>query len=266
MRLTISNLAWENNLEADVLAELKKRDISAIEIAPTKIWPDWRNINETSIGFFKERVSGFDVSSFQSLLFGKPELSIFGSDEIKQQTLHHLKMVADLAAHLGAKPLVFGSPKNRDPGDRPAAKAFAEAKEFFFSMGKYCEKIGVTLCLEANPTQYGCRFITNASQAAELVRAVNSPGFRLHLDTACMFLAGDDVAKTIVENHDILAHFHASEPNLGNFAKPESPHAIAAAALKKIGYFGYVSIEMLNKANTLQPITEALDYVQRTYA
>ena len=264
MRLTISNLAWENNFEAEVFSELKKRGISAIEIAPTKIWPDWRNINETSISFFKERVSGFEVSSFQSLLFGRPELSIFGSDEIKQQTLIHLKMVADLAAHLGAKPLVFGSPKNRDPGNRP--NAFAEAKEFFFSIGSYCEKIGVTLCLEANPTQYGCTFITNAGQAAELVRAVNSPGFRLHLDTACMFLADDDIAKTIADNHDILAHFHVSEPKLGKFAKPESPHAVAAAALKKVGYLGFVSIEMLNKGNTLQPITEALDYVQRTYA
>lgn len=266
MRLTISNLAWENNLEADVFAELKKRHISAIEIAPTKIWPDWRNINETSMNFFRERVSGFEVSSFQSLLFGRPELSIFGNDEIKQQTLAHLKMVADLAASLGAKPMVFGSPKNRDPGTRARAAAFAEAKEFFYTIGSYCEKIGVTLCLEANPTQYGCTFITNAWQAAELVRAVNSPGFRLHLDTACMFLAGDDIVKTIADNHDILAHFHVSEPNLGNFAKPESPHKVAAAALKKIGYLGYVSIEMLNKANTLQPITEALDYVQRTYS
>ena len=175
-------------------------------------------------------------------------------------------MVADLAASLGAKPMVFGSPKNRDPGTRPPAAAFAEAKEFFYTIGSYCEKIGVTLCLEANPTQYGCNFITNAAQAAELVRAVNSPGFRLHLDTACMFLAGDDIAKTIADNHDILMHFHVSEPNLGSFAQPQSPHAVAALALKKIGYLGYVSIEMLNKANTLQPITEALDYVQRTYS
>lgn len=265
MRLTISNLAWENAMEAEVFSELHKRGLSAIEIAPSKIWPEWRNINETSINFFRERTQGFDISSFQSLLFGKPELSIFGDDAVKQQTFQHLKIVADLAALLGAGPLVFGSPKNRDPGERAPEAAFAEAKEFFFTIGEYCHRIGVTLCLEPNPAQYGCRFITNAAQAAELVRAVNSPGFRLHLDSACMLLAGDDVAATIAAHHDILSHFHASEPNLGNFSKPESHHAIAAAALKKVGYLGYASIEMLNKENRIEPIREALDYATRTY-
>ncbi len=266
MRVSISNLAWENDIESTVFDALRARGLSYIEIAPTKIWAEWRNINPTSVNFFRERITNFEVSSFQSLLFGKPELSIFGSDEIKQHTFLHLKMVADLAASLGAKPLVFGSPKNRDPLDRSADKAFAEAAEFFGLIGDYCDKIGVTLCLEANPTQYGCKFITNATEAAKLVRAVNSNGFRLHLDTACMLLAGDDVAKTIAENHDILAHFHASEPNLGNFAKPESHHTVAANSLKKIGYLGFVSIEMLNKENRIEPITEALDYVTRIYA
>ena len=266
MRISISNLAWENVIEGAVFDELRARGLSHIEIAPTKIWPEWRNINATSVSFFRERITDFEASSFQSLLFGKPELSIFGSDEIKQETFLHLKIVADLAASLGAKPLVFGSPKNRDPQDKSTDVAFAEAKEFFALIGDYCDKIGVTLCLEANPTQYGCKFITNTAEASKLVRAVNSNGFRLHLDTACMLLAGDDVEKTITENHDILAHFHASEPNLGGFQKPESHHHIAAEALKKIGYLGFVSIEMLNKENRIEPITEALDYVTRIYA
>ena len=265
MKIAISNLAWENGLEPEVFAAMKARGISAIEIAPTKIWADWQNINETSINFFRERVAGFKVVSFQSLLFGRPELSIFGSDEIRQQTLAHLKMVADLAAVIGAGPLVFGSPKNRDPGERPETEAIEEAAEFFRLIGDYCHKIGVTLCLEANPTQYGSRFITNAAQAAMLVRKVGSEGFRLHLDTACMWLAGDDAGAMIRQHRDILTHFHASEPNLGSFAAPESPHAEAALALKEIRYQGHVSIEMLNKQNQLAPITEALDYVSRIY-
>ena len=37
----------------------------------------------------------------------------------------------------------------------------------------------------------GADFVTHAAEALELVRAVAHPGLALHLDTACMMLAGD---------------------------------------------------------------------------
>ena len=48
--------------------------------------------------------------------------------------------------------------------------------------------------MEANPPEYGADFVTRAAEAIELVKAVNHPGFRLHLDTGCMTLANDPVA------------------------------------------------------------------------
>lgn len=263
MRLTISNLAWERDLEPQVLALLHKHGVGAIEVAPTKIWPDWQGVSRETSKQYLESLGDIRVSSFQALLFGKPGLSIFG--EVKNETIAHLKMVADAASWLGAGPLVFGSPKNRDPGERTAAQAFSEATDFFREIGEYCAGVGVTLCLEANPEQYGARFITNASQAAELVRAVDSQGFRLHLDSACMYLAGDDEERMVSEHADILCHYHASEPNLSDFRKPETRHIVIAQALKASGYSGYVSIEMLNKQGGLPAIEQALEYVKGIY-
>lgn len=265
MRLTISNLAWDLSMEPQVLALLAKRKISAIEIAPTKIWPDWKGVSKEATADYLKSLGGTKVSSFQSLLFGKPHLSVFGSDAIKQETLEHLGLVAKLAAWLKAGPLVFGSPKNRDPGDRSYDAAFAEATEFFRQAGEVCAKEGVTLCLEANPEQYASRFITSGAQAADLVRAVDHEGFKLHLDTACMHLAGDDYVRLIADNMDILHHFHISEPNLATFANPQCEHRQISDVLARAGYDGYISIEMLNKENSMDAIVQALDFVITTY-
>lgn len=265
MRLTISNLAWDLSMEPQVLALLAKRKVAAIEIAPTKIWADWQGVSEASAKDYLKTLANVKVSSFQSLLFGKPHLSIFGSDAIKQETLDHLEMVAKLANWLKAGPMVFGSPKNRDPGDRSYGDAFREATEFFRQAGERCEKHGVTLCLEANPEQYGARFITSAAQAADLVRAVDNEGFKLHLDTACMHLAGDDYVRMIADNMDILHHFHISEPNLSGFASPQCEHRQISDVLARAGYDGYISIEMLNKENSMDAIVQALDFVIKTY-
>lgn len=263
MRLTISNLAWEPQAEAGVLETLRGRGIGAIEIAPTKIWPDWQGLSRESAEAYLKSLGDIRVSSFQSLLFGRPELSIFG--ESRERTLEHLKQVAELASWLKAGPLVFGSPKNRDPGERSADAAFGEAREFFYEIGEYCAGLGVTLCLEANPKEYGARFITSAGEAALLVRAVGSCGFRLHLDSACMYLAGDDAEREIEANIDIVSHYHASEPNLSTFRDPVTHHIKIAAALERHGYKGYVSIEMLNKENRPEAVAEAVDYVKGIY-
>jgi sugar phosphate isomerase/epimerase len=94
-------------------------------------------------------------------------------------------------------------------------------------------------------------------QGAALVRAVDSAGFGLHLDATGMFMAGENPA-ILAEHLDILRHFHISEPQLGGFATPQTPHAEFAAILKQISYRGWVSIEMRRQDKALAKVERAL--------
>ena len=124
---------------------------------------------------------------------------------------------------------------------------------------------GACLCLEANPADYGCDFMTSAADAARLVRAVAHPGVGLHLDTACMHLAGDD-PRSLIETHaDILRHVHVSEPFLGPFDSPVVDHAAIAAALRDIGYSGWVVLEMRATADPLAGLERAARFLAATY-
>lgn len=267
MKLAFSNIAWPPQTEAQVLHAFRAAGLSGIEVAPTRLWPDWNGASPEAAANYAQALAaeGFSIPAMQAILFGKPALTLFGSDSDRQHLLEHLVYVADLAVAFGAKSLVFGAPKNRQLGDLTPAAAFAIAREFFTNIARLYESRGVCLCLEANPTQYACTFVTNSSEAAELVRSVHSPGFGLHLDAACLFLAGEDAGAAIQNNIDILRHFHVSEPYLNSLAAPQVDHAHLAAILRGASYDGWISLEMRETDNAVHDVAQAATFLARTY-
>jgi sugar phosphate isomerase/epimerase len=177
----------------------------------------------------------------------------------------HLCQCADLAGNLGAHCLVFGAPKNRDRGALSEEEAFPIAHDFFAKVGEVYTARHLCIGFEANPPEYGCNFATESRTAARLVRAVSSAGFRLHLDTACLCLAGESAEQQIESNSDILAHFHVSEPNLGSFSAPAARHTPAAQALRNVHYDGWAALEMRAAEPPLPALTEAVRYIRETY-
>jgi sugar phosphate isomerase/epimerase len=267
VKLAVSNIAWSSTLESDAIHALQSLGVTAVELAPTRPWPDWVGASVENAAILQKDYSarGIAIPSMQAILFGKPNCKLFGTDSERVDLVEHLRFCADLAAALGAHSLVFGAPKNRDLGDLTPDVAFDSARETFAEAAGYYHSNGVCLCLEANPPQYGCTFITNSRDAGRLVRAVDSAGFRLHLDSACMYLAGEDLSTAIEASQDILQHFHASEPNLGTFHAPVVDHASAAHALRSIGYSNWISLEMREAEQPIAALQEAIRLVSATY-
>ena len=267
MKLAISNIAWPLAAEGEALELFQRAGVTGIEVAPTRLWPDWQGASAPAAQAYSKILAaqGFSVPALQAILFAKPQLQLFGIKASRQQLSDHLRSVADLASALGATSLVFGAPKNRLLNDLTPEIGFAIARDFFSSLAPYYEECGVCLCLEANPPQYACTFVTNSSEAARLVRAVDSPGFGLHLDTACMSLAGEDFSTAIGNNLDILRHFHVSEPFLNPFATPQIDHAQVAAILRGARYSGWVSLEMRETAQPAHDVAQAAGFLAHTY-
>lgn len=247
MRLAVSNIAWPREQDPAVGRVLAEYGVTGVEVAPTKAFPDPLAASDAEIEAYPRvwEDRGLPIVAAQALLFGRPELTIFESADIRQRTLDYLRSIVQLCARLGAKALVFGSPKNRRVGSIPPAEARTIAVGFFRELADAAADADTTIVLEANPPEYGADFVTTAADAVDLVRAVDHPGFRLHLDTACMTLAGDPVRETFAAGFDLVHHFHVSEPNL---APPGSSgrldHAAFAAELTDRGYSGWVSLEM----------------------
>lgn len=266
MKIAFSNLAWGPEADEEVLTLLASSGVRGLELAPVKIFGDIEKATETRAVEYRKSVEdkGLTIAAFQAYLFGRPELRLF-DDSTRRAFTDFTERVIDLTVRCGADRVVYGAPKSRDRLGRKEEECREIALRTFSELGVYAAERDIAFCLEPNPPAYDCNFASNAATAAELVRQVDSPGFRLHLDTACMTLAGDDITRTIRDNADILAHFHISEPRLGDFSEPEMDHAVAAAALRESGYDGWVSIEMRPAEDIVAGIRQATEYVLKNY-
>jgi sugar phosphate isomerase/epimerase len=270
MRLAVSNIAWPREQDAAVADVLRELGVTAIEVAPTKVWPQPLDATDAEIDayrrFWNDR--GFEIVAAQALLFGRPELTIFDSPATRAKTLDYLGGIVKLCARLGAGALVFGSPKNRRVGNGSPHQARLVAAEFFTNLGAIAATAGTAVVMEANPPEYGADFVTRAAEAVELVKAVNHLGFRLHLDTGCMTLANDPIGATFDAGFPLTGHFHVSEPNLdppGTSGRVD--HPAFAAELKRRGYSHWMSLEM-REPKPFAPggLADAVRWVKRVYA
>lgn len=268
MKLSVSNIAWNETDEPDVFKLLQNNNVHGIEVAPTRIWPAWQGANQEHASQVKTNYaeSGFEIPALQAILFDKPDLYVFGDADNQAKLIAHLDKVASYAKAFGAKVLVFGSPKNRDLGALSKEQAFSLGADFFRRAGEACIKHGVQLCLEPNPTIYNCNFMTHWQEILKMVNEVSVPGIAVHLDTACISLEGDNIIEAIETCAGKIAHFHVTEPNLGDFSKPTLDHAAIGQALKKSHYTGWLSIEMRRSENPQKSVQEAIEKVTHWYS
>jgi D-psicose/D-tagatose/L-ribulose 3-epimerase len=260
--LAISNIAWQPD-EDEVVADLLHREgITGVELAPTK-WRE-RPLDASADDIVAYRRTwedrGLRVVSLQSLLFGRPDLQLFGGDAARVALADYLRRVIDFGALLGARALVFGSPKNRLRGSITFKDATDIAAPFFHTLGAHASARGISFCIEANPPEYGCDFVTTTAEAAELCAVVDHPGIRINADLGGMTLAGEDPLAAIQSAKAFIAHVHASEPHLAELGAAAN-HGLAASALDAIEYDGWVSIEM--RAGTTGDNVDAIERAVR---
>lgn len=270
MNLAVSSIAWQYEEEIEIAETLQELGITSVELAPTKIWDDPTKASVQDAAKVVEWWKGYgiEVVAFQSMLFARPDLKLFESEQNRAECLQYLKDFIVLAGWMGAKKMVFGSPKNRQRGDMPYDEAFAIAKNFFTEIAKTANENNVVFCIEPNAPQYNCDFVTTAKEGAELVQAVNHPGFGLHLDTACMALAGDNIPDSIRANHDLIQHFHISSPMLEQVeARDDVDHEGASSALYEVGYDKIISIEMRpgESGTNCNRVERAVKFARQTY-
>jgi D-psicose/D-tagatose/L-ribulose 3-epimerase len=136
------------------------------------------------------------------------------------------------------------------------------AADVFHALGVECAARDTTLCIEPNPVEYGCDFVTNAPDAMRLVELVDHPGFGLHLDAAGMFMAGDSLSELLPRALPRLCHYHISEPYLSGFVDAQVPHADWLNTLSGAGYSNWRSIEVDGKKHELR---HTLQFVQKAF-
>jgi len=235
MRLSVSNIAWNVNQDESVAELLIRNRIDAIDIAPTKYFEDPAMATDHDVLAVKRwwNQRGITVSGFQSLLFSRPSLNLFGPQVVRDATIDYLEIVIRIAASLGASNLVFGSPGNRDRTGINDSDAEEIALEFFYRVGELAVTNNVRVCVEPNPLEYGCNFLTDSQQAGDFVRRLSHPGIGMQLDTGALAMNSESAEAVLSQYANIVPYAHASEPGLQVLGTGTADHKAAGRALYK---------------------------------
>src|SRR5690606_18745847 len=102
--------------------------------------------------------------------------------EVRKRTAEYLIALAEATRDLGGSVMVLGSPKQRDllPGV-DYHKAMDYAAEALAMVGRHLLDFNVDLCVEPlAPSE--TNFLTSIAQANDLIRRLDHPHIKLHLD------------------------------------------------------------------------------------
>lgn len=266
-KFTFSNIAWSTEEESTARKLLVKYGISGVEVAPARAVKDIYTFQSKEALAYRRywNEDGISITSMQALLFGGPGGNIFGNSSERKHVEVHLKKVIKLASIIGAKKLVFGSPKNRLKGQLNKSEANAMAADFFHGIAIDAFEHDTQLCIEPNPTYYGCDFVNTSEEAFELNGVINHPGFGVHLDAAGMHLSDEDINHQLNKFGEHISHFHISEKDLVEIGTGETPHNVVAKAIAESKYNGYLSVEMLRQPSGIASVESALGFVLEHY-
>ncbi len=246
MRLAISNLAWDVTEDAEVAVALGEFSVDAIDVVPGKYFPAPQEVEDAAIQRVKQwwAERSIEITGMQALLFGTSGLNLFGEATVQEAMLTHLRSICRIGAGLGARRLVFGSPRNRDRSGLSDSQALEQAVSFFRRLGDIAQAYGVVICLEPNPVEYGANFMTNTQETAAVVTAVSHSAIKMQFDTGAMTLNGEKPAEVLRAYAHLVGHVHISEPHLAPIGDGETDHRAVRDALQCYLPEHVISIEM----------------------
>jgi D-psicose/D-tagatose/L-ribulose 3-epimerase len=164
--------------------------------------------------------------------------------EVRRRTSQHLldtvKLAADLGSSLMAGPIY--SPVGYLPGRRRNSDEWQWAVDCFQSLGETLQANRMTLALEPL-NRFETYFLNTVSDAIALCDAINHPSIGILLDTFHTNIEEKDIAGAFRAAGKRLKHVHACENDRGIPGTGHVDFAGISAALKEIGYDGWITIE-----------------------
>jgi sugar phosphate isomerase/epimerase len=248
MKFALCNEMFEGRPMAEVCSVARKLGYHGIEIAPFTLAPSAEKI---TAGQRKEtrriiESSGLQTVGLHWLFAGPAGLHMTTNDnQVWGRTRDYLSCLLDLCSDLGGRVLVLGSPKQRSIVEGQTKKgAWRRAVKLLSSVLDKAEQLGLTICLEPlSPVE--TNFINTVAEGMKMVRQINHPSLKIHLDVKAMCSEKRPVPEIIRSvNVSNIGHFHVNDPNLYGPGMGDVDYAPIAEAIKDIGWDEWLSVEV----------------------
>ncbi len=284
MKFAICNETFQDRSFFEQCQSAEATGYTGLEIAPFTLADDIAKISASDLAGYRRAASdhGLEIVGLHWLLAKTQGYHLTSPDAaVRSATIDYARNLADLCSALGGHIMVWGSPQQRSLEEGwDYAASFQRAAEVLRPAAEHCSSLGITIAMEPlAPSE--TNFLNTAEETVRLIQEVDHPNLRLHLDVKAMSSepvaalskrqahpseTDANIADIVRDNAAHLAHYHANDPNLLGPGMGEVDHAPAAAAMREIGYDGWVSVEVFKYEPSPDEIArQSMEYLQKVY-
>ena len=193
----------------------------------------------------------------------REQLTLVNSDAAMQaRAVKFVRDMIDVAGKLGA-PAIIGSMQGRATtlDIRPAA--LAVLGQVISPLADHAHSsYGVPLLIEPL-NRYETNLLNSVTETAEWLATLPTENLFILADLFHMNIEEADMARSIEAASHRIGHVHFADSNRQAVGMGHSPIASAIAALKKIGYSGYLSAEIFPKPTSAAAARQTIESYQK---
>jgi len=250
MKFAICNEMYSKRSIFEVIEHAAKLGYHGVELAPFTLTEDVASFPVQE----QRRIAGYAHDKGIAIagmhwLFVTPEgLHLASADKsVRQRTLDFFRKLMEIGLNTGGRILTLGSPGQRSYSrGETEGEAFKRTVDFFAELAPVLESMELLVCLEPLEDDV-TNFITSTSSAEKIVKAVDSPSMGITLDTHFLRWEGKKHSVSVAEAFRIagssLGHLHIQDDNSRAPGTGNADFTDFIAAVKKIDWQGYISME-----------------------
>ncbi|MGA2253294.1 MAG: sugar phosphate isomerase/epimerase family protein [Thermoguttaceae bacterium] len=266
MKFAICNETFQDWPLDRAFASAAECGYTGVEIAPFTLAARAGDVSHAERKEIRRQTetAGLEVVGLHWLLAKTEGFHLTSPDAaVRQRTADYLVELALLCSDLGGKVMVFGSPVQRSLAEGVTkAQGMSYAAEVLCKILPVLEANRVVLAVEPLTSQE-TNFLVTAAEAVELIDRISSSQIQLHLDCKAMMSEATPIVDLIRQNRDLLAHFHANDPNRQGPGFGSLDFVPIFKALKEVRYDGWISVEVFDFSPGIERLArESIEYMR----
>jgi len=268
MKFALCNEMFEGRSMAEVCETASELGYHGIEIAPFTLAKSAEDITARRRREVRRTMEdhGLETVGLHWLFAGPTGLHMTTKDtQVWGRTSEYLSCLLDLCRDLGGKVLVLGSPKQRSvPPGQTKESAWQRAVDMLISVLDQAGDSGLTICFEPLST-VETDFVNTVAEGMKLVRQVNHPNLKIHLDVKAMCsesMPVPDIIRSV--NAEDIGHFHVNDANLYGPGMGDVDYGPIAEAVKDVGWDKWLSVEVFKYDPNPETIArKSIEYLRK---
>ena len=225
-----------------LLADIRATGFDGVEIPIFEGTPD----DYARLG---QRLDGLGLKRTAVSAIGDPGLDLISPNAaVRRAGVDRMRWVLDCSAAMGADRVSgpLHSVLGQFSGQGPTADELSRAVDSQRQIGEHAATVGVTVGLEAL-NRFECYLLNTMADLAAFIRRVDHPNIRAMYDTFHANIEEADPIGALIRNEAEVIHIHISENDRGVPGRGNIPWAETFAAIRDIGYDGWLTIEAFGR-------------------